>query len=246
MALVKVGEEAEHWKSNLVTLATRIIQQCRQRNGKKLHRPPSRSRVRVLLCKAEFNPEKWEGDLPSTDEGDSDFEIVGIKLTVVTQMKLYALFLFQVNFFSYVQLTTVAIPVLSENNGSIVVVSSLLGKIPNPFVTSYAASKFALEGFFGSLRHEIAMQRQDVSITLCILGLIDTKSAMDKIRGMVSLNAYPASESALAIIKGAARRERDVFYPWWTRLLCCIKEWFPEYQDRIIRNTYNYTIKEEN
>ncbi|XP_043943009.1 myeloperoxidase-like [Protopterus annectens] len=58
-----------------LTLATRIVQQRRQRNGKKLRHPPLRPQVRALLCKAEFDPEKWEDDLPLTDEGDSDFEI---------------------------------------------------------------------------------------------------------------------------------------------------------------------------
>nr|XP_025964092.1 hydroxysteroid 11-beta-dehydrogenase 1-like protein isoform X2 [Dromaius novaehollandiae] len=88
--------------------------------------------------------------------------------------------LMQVNFFSYVALATAALPTLEENKGSLVVVSSLTGKIPTPFTTSYSATKFALDGFFSSLRHELTMQKKNIFITLCILGLIDTDMALEK------------------------------------------------------------------
>uniref|UniRef100_A0A8C4K9I4 Hydroxysteroid 11-beta-dehydrogenase 1-like protein n=1 Tax=Dromaius novaehollandiae TaxID=8790 RepID=A0A8C4K9I4_DRONO len=90
--------------------------------------------------------------------------------------------LMQVNFFSYVALATAALPTLEENKGSLVVVSSLTGKIPTPFTTSYSATKFALDGFFSSLRHELTMQKKNIFITLCILGLIDTDMALEKTR----------------------------------------------------------------
>lgn len=51
-----------------------------------------------------------------------------------------------------------------------------------PFALPYAATKFALNGFFGGLQNELAMQKSNVSITICILGLIDTDSAMEKIK----------------------------------------------------------------
>lgn len=52
------------------------------------------------------------------------------------------------------------------------------GKIAFPLLTSYSASKFALDGFFSSLRLENKMTGVNVSITLCVLGLIDTGEAM--------------------------------------------------------------------
>ncbi|XP_075759214.1 hydroxysteroid 11-beta-dehydrogenase 1-like protein isoform X2 [Pelodiscus sinensis] len=90
--------------------------------------------------------------------------------------------LLQVNFLSYVALASAALPILAESKGSLIVVSSLTGKVSTPFTTSYSATKFALDGFFGSLRHELAMQKQDVCITLCILGLINTEVALEKTR----------------------------------------------------------------
>ncbi|KAM7080973.1 hydroxysteroid 11-beta-dehydrogenase 1-like protein isoform 5-T5 [Ciconia maguari] len=94
----------------------------------------------------------------------------------------YTRWLMQVNFFSYVALATAALPTLEQNKGSLVVVSSLTGKIPTPFTTSYSATKFALDGFFSSLRHELNMQKRNVSVTLCILGLIDTDTALENTR----------------------------------------------------------------
>ncbi|NXO02378.1 DHI1L protein, partial [Rhinopomastus cyanomelas] len=151
----------------------------------------------------------------------------------------YTRWLMQVNFFSYVTLATAALPTLEKNNGSIVVVSSLTGKIPTPFTTSYSATKFALDGFFTSLRHELNMQKRNISITLCILGLIDTDSALENIRGKVLMTASPAPEAALAIIHGGATRVREVFYPWWLQYLCWLWVLYPS--DQVLQSYYNYS-----
>ncbi|KAG5202606.1 hypothetical protein JEQ12_003996 [Ovis aries] len=81
----------------------------------------------------------------------------------------------EVNLLSYVVLSTAALPMLKQTNGSIVVVSSVAGKIACPLAAAYSASKFALDGFFSSLRTEYEATKVNVSITLCILGLIDTE-----------------------------------------------------------------------
>lgn len=49
-----------------------------------------------------------------------------------------------------------------------------LGKMANPLVAPYSASKFALDGFFSSIRKEYSVTKVNVSITLCVLGLINT------------------------------------------------------------------------
>ncbi|NWS88301.1 DHI1L protein, partial [Toxostoma redivivum] len=148
---------------------------------------------------------------------------------------------FQVNFLSYVALATAALPTLEKNRGALVVVSSLTGRMPTPFTTSYSATKFALDGFFSSLRHELIMQKRDVSVTLCILGLIDTDSALEYTRGKVHISASPAPEAALAIIRGGATRAREVFYPWWLQQLCCLWTLFPSSGNHVLRTFYNYS-----
>ncbi|XP_067872261.1 hydroxysteroid 11-beta-dehydrogenase 1-like protein isoform X2 [Heterodontus francisci] len=158
----------------------------------------------------------------------------------------YTSWLMQVNFLSYVQLTAAALPALIKSNGSIVVVSSLCGKIAIPYAASYSASKFALDGFFSSLRHELTMQGRDVSVTLCIIGMIDTESTMEKIKAVDigTIAAYPASESALAIIKGGAVRAQEIYYPWWTAILVSTRDWFAETRDKMIRSSFQEKSKE--
>ena len=45
---------------------------------------------------------------------------------------------------------------------------SYAGKYGFPLFTSYCASKFALDGFYSGLRHEL--KRFNVSVTLAVLG----------------------------------------------------------------------------
>ncbi|XP_064590541.1 hydroxysteroid 11-beta-dehydrogenase 1-like protein isoform X2 [Zonotrichia leucophrys gambelii] len=111
----------------------------------------------------------------------------------------YTRWLLQVNFLSYVALATAALPSLEKNRGALVVVSSLTGKMPTPFTTSYSATKFALDGFFSSLRHELIMQSRDVSVTLCILGLIDTDSALEHTRDKVQGGCPWRQETSLPL-----------------------------------------------
>ncbi|XP_072775358.1 hydroxysteroid 11-beta-dehydrogenase 1-like protein isoform X2 [Taeniopygia guttata] len=154
---------------------------------------------------------------------------------------LDSVFFIQVNFFSYVALATAALPTLEKNRGALVVVSSLTGKIPTPFTTSYSATKFALDGFFSSLRHELIMQKKDVSVTLCILGLIDTESALECTRGKVQLRASPAPEAALSIVRGGATRAHEIFYPRWLQQLRCLWALFPSSGNSVLRSFYNYS-----
>ncbi|KAM4629024.1 hydroxysteroid 11-beta-dehydrogenase 1-like protein [Polymixia lowei] len=150
--------------------------------------------------------------------------------------------LMKVNFFSYVQMAWKALPTLEQSKGSIVVVSSLLGKMPSPFVAPYSSTKYALNGFFGSLQHELAMKKSNVSISICTLGLIDTQSAMEKVKGNIEMLAYPAGDAALNIIATGATRQSELFYPWFTYIVTVVKDCFPSISNYLIRNSYNYNL----
>ncbi|XP_006159383.1 corticosteroid 11-beta-dehydrogenase isozyme 1 [Tupaia chinensis] len=128
----------------------------------------------------------------------------------------------EVNFLSYVALSVAALPMLKQSNGSIVVVSSLAGKMAQPFIAPYSASKFALDGFFSSIRTEYFAAKVNVSITLCILGLINTDTAITAVSGKFDLKASPKEDCALEIIKGGALRQEEVYFdhsPWTSVLL---------------------------
>ncbi|XP_061744766.1 hydroxysteroid 11-beta-dehydrogenase 1-like protein [Nerophis ophidion] len=148
--------------------------------------------------------------------------------------------LMKVNFLSYAQMAWKGFPALEQNKGALVVVSSLLGKMASPFVAPYISTKFALNGFFEGLRHELALKNSNVSISICTLGLIDTDSAMEKVKGVTNLPAYPASEAALKIIMTGATGERELFYPWYTYILTLSKDFFPSIRDYVVLRSYNY------
>ncbi|MDT2193023.1 SDR family NAD(P)-dependent oxidoreductase [Paenibacillus larvae] len=61
----------------------------------------------------------------------------------------------EVNFFGTVAVTKEVLPFMREQGrGKIVLISSISGRVGFPGLGPYAASKFALEGFAESLRHE--------------------------------------------------------------------------------------------
>uniref|UniRef100_A0A493TAL2 11-beta-hydroxysteroid dehydrogenase 1 n=1 Tax=Anas platyrhynchos platyrhynchos TaxID=8840 RepID=A0A493TAL2_ANAPP len=121
--------------------------------------------------------------------------------------------LLETNFLSYVAMTVTALPMLKESEGNIVVVSSVAGKAPGPFAAPYSATKFALDGFFSSLRHEFIIENVNVSITLCILGYIDTDNAMQAVSHAIKVAPSPKEECALEIIRSGALRQHELHYP---------------------------------
>ncbi|MDD3304405.1 MAG: SDR family NAD(P)-dependent oxidoreductase [Clostridia bacterium] len=63
---------------------------------------------------------------------------------------------FETNVFSNIKLTQIAIKkLMQKNDGRIIFLSSLAGRITFPFLAPYCASKFAIEGFASSLRKEM-------------------------------------------------------------------------------------------
>ncbi|XP_009670472.2 11-beta-hydroxysteroid dehydrogenase 1 isoform X1 [Struthio camelus] len=148
--------------------------------------------------------------------------------------------LLQINFLSYVAMTVSALPMLKESGGSIVVVSSMAGKVGFPFTVPYSATKFALDGFFSSLRQEFSIQSVNVSITLCVLGFINTESAMKAAADVVLMSPAPKEECALEIIKGGALRQREVYYKYAsTKIPLLIRDWAAEFLDYLVRKRYN-------
>ncbi|NXO02895.1 DHI1 dehydrogenase, partial [Rhinopomastus cyanomelas] len=147
--------------------------------------------------------------------------------------------LMDINFLSYVAMATAALPMLKESEGSIVVVSSLAGKVGFPFTVPYSATKFALDGFFSSLRQEFSLQNINVSITLCILGFIDTERAVQQAGSRLRAEPAPRDECAREIVQGAALRRREVHYPHGSaQLPLLLRDWAPALLERLVRGRF--------
>ncbi|TSE07719.1 SDR family NAD(P)-dependent oxidoreductase [Aquimarina algiphila] len=79
----------------------------------------------------------------------------------------------EVNFFGTINLTKlVAKKMQLKKKGKIVVISSILGKLGFPFHSTYSASKFALQGYFESLRMEL--YKDNIHILIVSPGFINT------------------------------------------------------------------------
>ncbi|XP_053135935.1 hydroxysteroid 11-beta-dehydrogenase 1-like protein A [Hemicordylus capensis] len=144
-----------------------------------------------------------------------------------------------VNFLSYVQLTVSAMKMLQESHGGIIVISSLAGRIPSPFSVPYAATKFALEGFYSSLRTELRLRKIHLDVTVAVLGYIDTDTAVKAIADKVTMTASPKADCAREIVKGGVLRQREVVYPYWTlKPVLLFKDWVPGLLESVVGNFY--------
>ncbi len=80
----------------------------------------------------------------------------------------------QVTFLGSVNVVRAALPRLERTHGVLVATGSLMGRVPLPTFSSYAASKHALRGFLNSLRVELRAQGSPVRIAILNPGAIDT------------------------------------------------------------------------
>jgi NAD(P)-dependent dehydrogenase (short-subunit alcohol dehydrogenase family) len=80
--------------------------------------------------------------------------------------------IFEVNFFAAIAVTQAFLPLIREQQGRIVNVSSISGKLAAPFAGAYAASKFALEAASDALRLEL--RPFGVSVVLVEPGAVKT------------------------------------------------------------------------
>ena len=126
--------------------------------------------------------------------------------------------LMQVNFFSGVMLAKKLIPtmVTNQNGGKVIWISSIQGKLGTPYRTSYAASKFAVQGYCEALRSELATSNVDVHVVSP--GYIKTNLSLSAIMGdgkayskmdSTTANGANADEVACTILTSVANGKSD-------------------------------------
>ncbi|XP_076928337.1 uncharacterized protein LOC143592275 isoform X2 [Bidens hawaiensis] len=82
-----------------------------------------------------------------------------------------------VNVMGPISLTRLLLPHMLKRGGHFVVMSSAAGKTPAPGQAIYSASKFALNGYFHSLRSEL--YQKGIKVTVVCPGPIETSNAPD-------------------------------------------------------------------
>jgi short-subunit dehydrogenase len=156
--------------------------------------------------------------------GKIDMLINNAGLNVIARLEDYSnLDLFRhtigVNFYGAVHCTYYALPTLIKSGGRIVAISSLGGKTPLPYNSPYIASKYAMHGFFDSLRMELKPYGVSVTI-ICpywvVTGFHEAQMDKDGVpkgasgRGIYSEKMMTADHCAAIALRAAEKRRREV------------------------------------
>jgi short-subunit dehydrogenase len=248
LALQLAGEGAKVvLAARRAELLEQVAAACRQAGGEALAIPTDIADE--VQCKALV-------DRTVAAFGSLDMLINNAGLAVIARLEDYSdLSLFRhtmdVNFYGAVYCTYYALPHLIRSHGRIVAVSSLGGKAPLPYNSPYIASKFAMHGFFDSLR--IELKRQEVSVTIVcpywvVTGFHEAQMDRDGVprgpsgRAIYSKKMMTAERCAQVILWAAYRRQREVMMGPG-RLIAWLKLLAPGLLDRIVIAFLKATVR---
>jgi short-subunit dehydrogenase len=146
--------------------------------------------------------------------------------------------LFDVNFWSQVYGSLVAVRHLKSRGGALINMGSVASEMGFPLLGMYAATKHAVKGFTDSLRMELEAEGAPISVTLVKPTSIDSefvhhaRNYMDrepKLPGPV----YRPEEVAAAVLHAAAHPERELYVGTSARVMAAAGRQFPRAMDRV-------------
>jgi short-subunit dehydrogenase len=150
--------------------------------------------------------------------------------------------LMRINHWGAVWCTHAALPHVRQRRGRLVAVASLAGLVGVPGRSAYSATKFAMVGFFESLRTEL--HDHGVSVTIAYPGVVATETrrrgfdAHGRPAGRSGLDeraAMPVETCAQLIVDGAEARHRDIVMTAQGKAGRWLKLLAPGLVDRIAR-----------
>jgi short-subunit dehydrogenase len=154
-----------------------------------------------------------------------------------------------INFWGTVYATKYCMDEIIKNKGAIISVSSINGFRGTPARTAYTASKFAMNGFFESLRTEV--MKLGVHVLVVCPGftasnirnnalLADGTTQRDSPREEDKM--MTAEEVAVAMLKALNKKKRDLVLTRQGKLASFLNKWVPGMMDKIV---YNHMAKEK-
>ncbi|MEQ8712695.1 MAG: SDR family oxidoreductase [Cyclobacteriaceae bacterium] len=156
--------------------------------------------------------------------------------------------LMDINFYGTLYATKYALPHLLESKGSIIGISSINGYRGTPARTAYTASKYAMQGFFESLRTEV--MKRGVHILVVCPGFTGTNIRNTALTADgKSQGESPRDESKMMTADEVAERtfsayrnkKRDLILTTQGKLAVWLNKWMPGRMDKIV---YNVMAKE--
>ena len=150
----------------------------------------------------------------------------------------------EINFWGTIYLCKAALPHILESKGSIIGISSINGHRGTPARSAYTASKFAMEGFFESLRTEV--MKRGVHILVVSPGFTASNirnaalTADGKAQGTSPRDEgkmMTAETVAERVFKAHKKRKRDLVLTFQGKLAVFLNKWIPGTVDNIVYNT---------
>lgn len=128
--------------------------------------------------------------------------------------------LMELNFFSYVDLTRLLLPLLKQQKGTIINTSSVAAILPVACMGIYCASKAAVSMFSETLRMEV--KPYNVHVIDLIVGRIDTGFSNGAL-GNKNVPSSPGKSNtedlARKVYKAYANRKKRLIFPGWYRFM---------------------------
>jgi 3-oxoacyl-[acyl-carrier protein] reductase len=122
----------------------------------------------------------------------------------------------------------------AKRQGKIINVSSLMGKLAAPTMSTYSASKFAIVGFTQALRLEMAMHNVEVSALLPSLTETDMSRNLQRFRGVVAHSPQQVAQTLSHSLNG---RSAEVVVGWQGHVMIAVQRLCPGLIDRAFQLT---------
>lgn len=155
--------------------------------------------------------------------------------------------LIDVNYYGSVDCTHFALPYLKKSShAKILVVSSLAGKGGVPHRSGYCASKYALHGFYESLRQELS-PKYPIGITLVCPGFVKTNINANRLGSHPSAfdinKAMPVQEAGRIIVDAVRQGKREEIFTQVGKIGTWLNFFAPELYDIAVRRKISCETK---
>ncbi|MDP8998613.1 MAG: SDR family oxidoreductase [Myxococcota bacterium] len=216
----------------------RVAASCERAGGKALALPTDVVELEQCRALVDKAVERFGGvDVLVNNAGIS----MSARFDQVTDMTIFERIM-RVNYLGSVYCTHATLPHLKRSRGLIVAISSLTGKTGVPTRSGYAASKHAMQGFFDSLRIELA--RTGVDVLVASPGFVKT-GIRDRVLGpdgkprtagrrdTHDRDTMSLAECTRILARAIDRRDREVVMTASAKIGMWVKLVAPDLVDRI-------------
>jgi len=171
-----------------------------------------------------------------------------VSLSLETELEVYRRVM-EVNFFGAVAMAKEALPLLLESRGQVIILSSIAGFAPVIGRTGYCASKYALHGYFETLRTEL--KDRGVHVLMVCPSFVETDFARAGLDGDGTTLRFDRSTTgaslspdavAAAIKVAAAGRRRLLVLGRTGKLAWWVSRLFPGLYERGMRRRFQVEL----